>query len=72
MYLRDSGLLHALLRIDEREQLLGHPVCGMSLDLRLFPRLQLAEPLAGREPVASVVQLRLELLVSVGRVRRRQ
>lgn len=29
-YLRDSGLLHFLLRIQEREQLLGHPRMGAS------------------------------------------
>jgi predicted AAA+ superfamily ATPase len=30
VYLRDSGLLAALLRIEDLGQLLGHPVCGMS------------------------------------------
>lgn len=30
VYVRDSGLLHALLRIDDREQLLGHPITGAS------------------------------------------
>jgi predicted AAA+ superfamily ATPase len=30
VYVRDSGLVHALLRIHEREQLLGHPVVGAS------------------------------------------
>lgn len=30
VYLRDSGLLHALLRIDSSEELLGHPVYGSS------------------------------------------
>jgi len=30
IYLRDSGLLHALLHIDSRETLLGHPVAGPS------------------------------------------
>lgn len=29
-YIRDSGLVHALLRIGDREQLLGHPVAGAS------------------------------------------
>ena len=30
IYLRDSGLLHALLRIDTIDDLLGHPVAGAS------------------------------------------
>ncbi len=30
IYLRDSGLLHALLRIGAHDDLLGHPVAGAS------------------------------------------
>ncbi|MFQ5673602.1 MAG: ATP-binding protein [Nitrospinales bacterium] len=30
VYIRDSGLLHALLGIEDKEALLGHPVAGMS------------------------------------------
>ena len=30
VYIRDSGLLHALLNIGDRNSLLGHPVVGMS------------------------------------------
>lgn len=30
IYIRDSGLLHALLNIKDKETLLGHPVIGMS------------------------------------------
>lgn len=30
VYIRDSGLLHALLEIDDREELLGHPCLGES------------------------------------------
>lgn len=30
VYIRDSGLLHALLRIEEQNDLLGHPVYGAS------------------------------------------
>ena len=29
-YVRDSGLVHTLLRLDDREALLGHPVAGAS------------------------------------------
>lgn len=30
LYVRDSGLVHSLLRIEEREELLSHPIAGMS------------------------------------------
>lgn len=30
VYLRDSGLLHALLGLEDREAVLGHPKCGAS------------------------------------------
>jgi uncharacterized protein len=30
IYLRDSGLLHALLEIENQEQLIGHPIIGAS------------------------------------------
>ncbi|RMF82076.1 MAG: ATP-binding protein [Nitrospirae bacterium] len=30
VYVRDSGLVHALLRLEDREALLGHPVAGAS------------------------------------------
>ncbi len=30
IYVRDSGLLHALLRIGDKDTLLGHPIVGMS------------------------------------------
>ncbi|HEY3490315.1 MAG TPA: ATP-binding protein [Candidatus Deferrimicrobiaceae bacterium] len=29
-YVRDSGILHALLRLDTEDAVLGHPVCGAS------------------------------------------
>ncbi len=31
-YIRDSGLLHALLNIENKEELLSHPVCGASFE----------------------------------------
>ena len=30
VYVRDSGIVHTLLRLDDEEQLLGHPIAGMS------------------------------------------
>jgi len=45
VYLRDSGILHALLGLDDLSALLGHPVCGASWEgfaleqvLSRFPR----------------------------------
>ena len=32
VYLRDSGLLHGLLQLETLNDLLGHPVCGMSFE----------------------------------------
>ena len=29
-YVRDSGLVHALLRLDDEDRVLGHPIAGMS------------------------------------------
>lgn len=49
VYVRDSGIVHALLRIEDREALLGHPVAGPSwegmvieniLAVAEFPRRQ--------------------------------
>ncbi len=44
-YIRDSGLVHSLLRIDDFDQLLSHPIAGMSWEgyvienlLRLAPQ----------------------------------
>jgi predicted AAA+ superfamily ATPase len=30
IYVRDSGIVHALLRLDDGDAVLGHPVAGMS------------------------------------------
>lgn len=32
VYVRDSGILHALLELETLDQLLGHPVCGLSFE----------------------------------------
>lgn len=32
LYIRDSGLVHALLELETRDQLLGHPVAGQSYE----------------------------------------
>lgn len=40
VYVRDSGLLHALLRLQDRESLLAHPVSGMSWEGFVLETLQ--------------------------------
>jgi len=32
VYIRDSGLLHALLNIEDKENLMSHPICGASFE----------------------------------------
>lgn len=43
-YIRDSGLAHALLRLDTMDQLLGHPVCGASWEGHVIETLINAAP----------------------------
>jgi uncharacterized protein len=40
VYVRDSGLVHTLLRLSERESLLGHPIAGMSWEGFVLETLQ--------------------------------
>lgn len=44
VYVRDSGIVHALLRIVDREQLLGHPVVGPSWEGFIIENLLAAAP----------------------------
>jgi predicted AAA+ superfamily ATPase len=46
---RDSGLTHALLRIADREELLGHPVVGLSWEAFIIETLLSVAP-EGTEP----------------------
>lgn len=43
-YVRDSGLVHSLLRIDDHDQLLGHPIAGMSWEGHVIENLLRAAP----------------------------
>jgi hypothetical protein len=43
-YVRDSGLLHALLGIEERDELAGHPVVGASWEGFVIESLIAAAP----------------------------
>jgi predicted AAA+ superfamily ATPase len=48
VYVRDTGLLHALLGIRDQEQLLGHPVVGASWEGMLIENILDALPAAAR------------------------
>ncbi|MEL7163001.1 MAG: DUF4143 domain-containing protein, partial [Bacteroidota bacterium] len=39
IYLRDTGLLHHLLRINDYEQLLGHPAAGNSWEIYVIEQI---------------------------------
>lgn len=42
VYLRDSGILHGLLELETLDDLLGHPVCGLSFEGHCIENLMLA------------------------------
>lgn len=44
VYVRDSGLVHALLNLENREALLGHPVAGLSWEGLVIESLLAAAP----------------------------
>jgi predicted AAA+ superfamily ATPase len=44
VYVRDSGLVHALLNLENREALLGHPVAGLSWESLVIESLLAAAP----------------------------
>jgi len=44
VYVRDSGMVHALLRIQDHEQLLGHPIAGPSWEGFVIENLLTAAP----------------------------
>jgi hypothetical protein len=44
VYVRDSGLVHALLRIDTMDDLLGHPILGASFEAFVIENLITAAP----------------------------
>ena len=43
-YVRDSGILHSLLRLDDEDAVLGHPVCGASWEGFVIENLLRAAP----------------------------
>ena len=48
VYVRDSGLVHALLRLDDEDSLLGHPVAGASWEGFVLETLIRAAPARAR------------------------
>ena len=48
VYVRDSGLVHVLLGIQDLEQLLGHPVAGFSWEGMLIENIHAALPATAR------------------------
>jgi predicted AAA+ superfamily ATPase len=44
VYVRDSGLVHALLGLDDREAVLGHPIVGQSWEGLVIESLLAAAP----------------------------
>jgi uncharacterized protein len=66
VYLRDSGILHALLKLEDREALLGHPVVGASWEGFVVENLVAAAPqrtaaLFYRSAAGAEVDLLLEI-----------
>src|SRR5690606_28134891 len=47
-YVRDSGLVHTLLRLDDIDQLLGHPIAGMSWEGYVIENLLRTAPARSR------------------------
>jgi predicted AAA+ superfamily ATPase len=43
-YIRDSGIVHTLLRLDDEDSVLGHPVAGMSWEGFVVETLVRAAP----------------------------
>lgn len=65
VYVRDSGLLHALLELETLNDLLGHPVCGMSFEAHCIESLVQASgsrcvPYFYRTQVGAEIDLVLE------------
>jgi predicted AAA+ superfamily ATPase len=65
VFVRDSGILHALLGLTEREQLLGHPVAGSSWEGFVIENLLAAAPATTaawfyRTPAGAEIDLLLE------------
>ncbi|MGE0373320.1 MAG: ATP-binding protein [Gammaproteobacteria bacterium] len=70
-YVRDSGLVHTLLRLDTLEQLLGHPIAGMSWEGWVIETLLRTAPPRSRASfyrTAAGAEMDLVLELSGGRL----
>lgn len=71
VYLRDSGLLHALLRIGTLDQLLGHPVAGASWEGWVIEQaLAASAPGAGASFFRTAAGAEIDLVLEQRRGRR--
>jgi predicted AAA+ superfamily ATPase len=61
VYLRDSGILHALLQLETQDELLGHPVCGLSYEGFCLENLILSALSGGRVPYFYRTQVGAEI-----------
>ncbi len=66
VYIRDSGIVHALLNIEDREALLGHPVAGASWEGFVIENLiaaapQRTAPMFYRSAAGAEIDLLLEM-----------
>jgi predicted AAA+ superfamily ATPase len=67
VYLRDSGILHRLLRIDDLDMLAGHPVRGASWEGFVIEQIAAAAPDADLSFYRTSAGAEIDLLVRRGR-----
>lgn len=71
VYVRDSGLVHALLRLADRDELLGHPVAGASWEGFVVENLiAAASASTGAHFYRTSAGAEIDLLLDLGRGRR--
>jgi hypothetical protein len=69
IYVRDSGVVHALLRIEALEDVLGHPVAGSSWEGMLIETLTGAAPRAESFYYRTSAGAEIDLVIESGRRR---
>ena len=66
VYVRDPGIVHALLRIDSLEVLLGHPVAGLSWEGFVIETLLAASPQADAGFYRTAAGAEVDLVLDLG------
>jgi len=66
VYLRDSGLLHRMLRIDSHDDLLAHPVYGASWEGYVIEQVAAALPAADLSYYRTAAGTEMDLVVGLG------